>query len=202
MRWSSWWSRLTDAVVGTDVVEVELNPVLVGRRGAVAVDALWLEEIKMTEDSMSNMRDGTAVVTIDRPKANAIDAATSKAMGDAFAALDGDPDVRAIILTGAGPKFFSAGWDLVGRRGLRQRLRRRRVRRVPRAARPHHAGDRSRQRHGGRRRVRDRDGCRPDRRRRPRPVLAARSPHSASCPTPVPCGCPGCCRRTSLARCC
>jgi len=37
---------LTDAVVGTDVVEVELNPVLVGRHGAVAVDALWLEEAK------------------------------------------------------------------------------------------------------------------------------------------------------------
>ncbi len=33
---------LTDQVVGTDVVEVELNPVLVGRRGAVAVDALLL----------------------------------------------------------------------------------------------------------------------------------------------------------------
>jgi crotonobetainyl-CoA hydratase len=55
---------------------------------------------------------GTAVVTIDRPKANAIDAATSKAMGDTFATLDADTDVRAIILTGAGPKFFSAGWDL------------------------------------------------------------------------------------------
>ena len=54
----------------------------------------------------------TAVVTIDRPKANAIDAATSKAMGDVFASLDADPGVRAIILTGAGPKFFSAGWDL------------------------------------------------------------------------------------------
>ena len=54
----------------------------------------------------------TAVVTIDRPKANAIDAATSKAMGDAFASLDADPAVRAIIVTGAGPKFFSAGWDL------------------------------------------------------------------------------------------
>jgi crotonobetainyl-CoA hydratase len=52
------------------------------------------------------------VVTIDRPKANAIDAATSKAMGDAFASLDADPEVRAIIVTGAGPKFFSAGWDL------------------------------------------------------------------------------------------
>jgi hypothetical protein len=36
--------RLTEAVVGTAVVEVELNPVLVGRSGAVAVDALWIEE--------------------------------------------------------------------------------------------------------------------------------------------------------------
>ena len=35
---------LTDTVVGTSAVEVELNPVLVGRRGAIAVDALWLEE--------------------------------------------------------------------------------------------------------------------------------------------------------------
>lgn len=32
--------RLADAVVGSDVVEIELNPVLVGRHGAVAVDAL------------------------------------------------------------------------------------------------------------------------------------------------------------------
>lgn len=55
---------------------------------------------------------GIAVVTIDRPKANAIDAATSTAMGEAFARLDGDAEIRAIILTGTGPKFFSAGWDL------------------------------------------------------------------------------------------
>ena len=39
--------RLAEAVVGdTGVVEVELNPVLVGRDGAVAVDALWIEEQK------------------------------------------------------------------------------------------------------------------------------------------------------------
>ncbi len=36
---------LTEALVGTSAVEVELNPVLVGRSGAVAVDAFWLEEI-------------------------------------------------------------------------------------------------------------------------------------------------------------
>lgn len=37
---------LTDALVGTDIGEVELNPVLVGRTGVVVVDALWLEEAK------------------------------------------------------------------------------------------------------------------------------------------------------------
>lgn len=36
--------RLTDAVVGTDVIEVELNPVLVGQHGAIAVDALLTVE--------------------------------------------------------------------------------------------------------------------------------------------------------------
>ncbi|MEP7203797.1 MAG: acetate--CoA ligase family protein, partial [Ilumatobacteraceae bacterium] len=35
---------LSKMIVGTDVVEVELNPVLVGRNGATAADALWLEE--------------------------------------------------------------------------------------------------------------------------------------------------------------
>jgi crotonobetainyl-CoA hydratase len=51
-------------------------------------------------------------VTIDRPKANAIDAATSRRMGDVFASFRDDPDLRCAILTGAGDKFFCAGWDL------------------------------------------------------------------------------------------
>ena len=51
-------------------------------------------------------------VTIDRPKANAIDAATSKAMSDVFIAFRDDPAQRVAILTGAGEKFFCAGWDL------------------------------------------------------------------------------------------
>ena len=56
--------------------------------------------------------DAVAVVTIDRPKANAIDASTSQALGEVFSTLDADPGVRAVILTGAGERFFSAGWDL------------------------------------------------------------------------------------------
>lgn len=51
-------------------------------------------------------------VTIDRPKANAIDAITSQEMGAAFEEFRDDPALRVAILTGAGDRFFSAGWDL------------------------------------------------------------------------------------------
>lgn len=56
--------------------------------------------------------DGIAVVTLDRPKANAIDAATSFALGEVFVGFEHDPTVRVAIFTGAGERFFSAGWDL------------------------------------------------------------------------------------------
>jgi len=52
------------------------------------------------------------VVTLDRPKANAVDAPTSRLLYDAFARLRDDPALRVGILTGAGDRFFSAGWDL------------------------------------------------------------------------------------------
>ena len=51
-------------------------------------------------------------VTLDRPKANAIDAPTSRIMGDVFTEFRDDPDLRVAILTGAGEKFFCPGWDL------------------------------------------------------------------------------------------
>ena len=51
-------------------------------------------------------------VTLDRPKANAIDLVTSRIMGETFAAFRDDPDLRVAILTGAGEKFFCPGWDL------------------------------------------------------------------------------------------
>ncbi|MGC6413008.1 MAG: carnitinyl-CoA dehydratase [Candidatus Puniceispirillaceae bacterium] len=51
-------------------------------------------------------------VIIDRPKANAIDLATSRIMGEIFRDFRDDPDLRVAILGAAGEKFFSAGWDL------------------------------------------------------------------------------------------
>ena len=51
-------------------------------------------------------------VTLDRPKANAIDLATSRIMGEVFAGFRDDSDLRVAIITGAGEKFFCPGWDL------------------------------------------------------------------------------------------
>lgn len=52
------------------------------------------------------------VVTLDRPKANAIDAATSRALYEAISLLHTDDALRVAVLTAAGQRFFSAGWDL------------------------------------------------------------------------------------------
>jgi crotonobetainyl-CoA hydratase len=57
-------------------------------------------------------RGGTLEVTIDRPKANAIDSATSRALGEAFVGFRDDPELRVAILTAAGERFFSPGWDM------------------------------------------------------------------------------------------
>jgi crotonobetainyl-CoA hydratase len=56
--------------------------------------------------------DAVLEVILDRPKANAIDAATSRLMGEAFVEFRDDPELRVAIITGAGDRFFSAGWDL------------------------------------------------------------------------------------------
>ena len=64
--------------------------------------------------SVEVTRDGEVLeVTINRPKANAIDAATSRELSAIFESFMNDTKLRVAILTAAGSKFFSAGWDLV-----------------------------------------------------------------------------------------
>ena len=64
-------------------------------------------------DPIKTRREGHILeVTMDRPKANAIDLATSRIMGEVFMEFRDDPDLRVAILTGAGEKFFCPGWDL------------------------------------------------------------------------------------------
>ena len=57
------------------------------------------------------LRGDVLVITLDRPKANAINVATSMELYAAFQTLDADPALRVGIITGTG-RFFSAGWDL------------------------------------------------------------------------------------------
>jgi crotonobetainyl-CoA hydratase len=58
------------------------------------------------------VNDGILEVTIDRPKANAIDLKASRELNEVFSAFRDDPLQRIAIITGAGDRFFSPGWDL------------------------------------------------------------------------------------------
>ena len=66
----------------------------------------------MSEVVTTRREGGVFEVTLDRPKANAIDLHTSRQMGEVFKAFRDDPDLRVAIIRTAGDKFFSAGWDL------------------------------------------------------------------------------------------
>lgn len=57
-------------------------------------------------------RDAVFEVTLDRPKANAIDLKTSRVMGQVFKEFRDDPTLRVAILTAHGDRFFCPGWDL------------------------------------------------------------------------------------------
>jgi crotonobetainyl-CoA hydratase len=67
----------------------------------------------MIEAVKTSVLNGVLTITLDRPKANAINVPTSQALYRAFKQLNDDPALRVGILTGTG-RFFSAGWDLAG----------------------------------------------------------------------------------------
>jgi len=67
----------------------------------------------MTDTPIKTRREGGILeVTLDRPKANAIDLATSRIMGETFRSFRDDPELRVAILRAEGDKFFCPGWDL------------------------------------------------------------------------------------------
>ncbi len=68
--------------------------------------------LTMTDSVAVDRCGGSLEITLDRPKANAIDAATSHKLADAFLEFREDSELRVAIVTGAGEHFFSAGWDL------------------------------------------------------------------------------------------
>lgn len=76
----------------------------------------------MSEATVLVSRDGpVAIVTLNRPQAmNALSAQLRRELAQAFRALEADDEVRAIVLTGAGARAFTAGLDLkeLGSQGL------------------------------------------------------------------------------------
>jgi len=67
----------------------------------------------MNETPIKTRREGGILeVTLDRPKANAIDLKTSRIMGQVFMDFRDDESLRVAILRAEGEKFFCPGWDL------------------------------------------------------------------------------------------
>ena len=60
-----------------------------------------------------NFKDKIAVVTINRPEnLNALNSQTISELNNCFLDLENNPNVRAVVLTGAGNKAFVAGADI------------------------------------------------------------------------------------------
>jgi crotonobetainyl-CoA hydratase len=66
----------------------------------------------MTDGIRTETRDTILEITIDRPKANAINLAASRRLNAVFSEFRDNPALRVAIVTGAGERFFSPGWDL------------------------------------------------------------------------------------------
>jgi crotonobetainyl-CoA hydratase len=63
---------------------------------------------------LAEQRSNVLLITINRPEArNAVNAAVHLGIGEALERAESDPEIRVVILTGAGDKAFCAGADLV-----------------------------------------------------------------------------------------
>ena len=67
----------------------------------------------MTKTVLYEQRGPVALLTLNRPaKLNALDYATNDLLLALLDQIEEDPSVRAVILTGAGDRAFSAGGDI------------------------------------------------------------------------------------------
>ncbi len=82
-----------------------------------------IEQRPATDEVRLEIRDRVAYVTIDRPKVlNALDESATQALKAIWARIEADPQVRCVVLTGAGDRAFCTGADMsaagIGRTGL------------------------------------------------------------------------------------
>lgn len=76
----------------------------------------------MPEVLLLDRRDGVAVLTLNRAQAgNSVNAELSAALDAALTGLEGDLSLRALIVTGAGGRFFCTGGDIKEYRALSDR---------------------------------------------------------------------------------
>lgn len=68
--------------------------------------------ISPSDKVLVSIEDGIAIVTINNPAANTWDLESLPALEAVVNTLNGMSDVRAVVITGQGEKFFSAGADL------------------------------------------------------------------------------------------
>ena len=67
----------------------------------------------MTEVALLDVDDGVALITLNRPeKLNALNYALVDRLLELLDLIEVDPGIRAVILTGAGDRAFSAGADI------------------------------------------------------------------------------------------
>jgi crotonobetainyl-CoA hydratase len=71
----------------------------------------------MSNSVRADRRGHVLEITLDRPKVNAIDIVASRELGEAFVLLRDDPELRVGIVTSAGDRVFSAGWDIKAAHG-------------------------------------------------------------------------------------
>ncbi len=65
------------------------------------------------DDVILTIDDGVATVTINRPHVlNAVDGPTTARLNDIWEQLEQDRSIRAVVVTGAGPKAFCTGADM------------------------------------------------------------------------------------------
>jgi enoyl-CoA hydratase/carnithine racemase len=65
-----------------------------------------------SENIILEKKDHIALITFDHPPANTWNLAALKAFEQVVTTVEQDSEIRVVILTGAGEKFFSAGYDV------------------------------------------------------------------------------------------
>ncbi len=82
-------------------------------KGVLMAEAVVTADAVAPAAALVEVRSNVMIITINRPEArNAVNGAVSTAVGDAMVRAQQDPEIRAVVITGAGDKSFCAGADL------------------------------------------------------------------------------------------